>query len=47
MEAKVNDDPTKPFRDFYGTPYPCSLHHWHTEPPVPVGPFDSINHSSR
>jgi hypothetical protein len=40
MEVRVNDDPAQPFSDLYGTPYPCSLYDWHSEPPVPVGPFD-------
>ncbi len=40
MEARVNDDPARPFSDIYGTPYPCPLYDWHTEPPVPLGPFD-------
>ena len=40
MEAKVNDDPAKPFTDIDGNPYECTLYDWRSSPPINLGPFD-------
>jgi hypothetical protein len=42
MEAKVNDDPARPFTDIQGNPYECTLYDWRSSPgnPIPLGPFD-------
>ena len=40
MEAKVNDDPAKPFTDIEGNPYACTLYDWRSYPPSPLGSFD-------